>query len=98
MNLSLVTKNQREGIKPYISKGIKISQSAHHKDMFIFTYPDGGFFSINSSAETILALHPPDDTKFIEKEKFEFVHTLNYKPNRVKEKWEKDKVFTSRLN
>lgn len=99
MNLTLVAKYQREAITPYISRGVKISQSAHHKDLFLFSFADGGFFSITSSAENILYLHPPDNSKFEEAEKFNFSKTQNYRPTaQPKEKWQKEKRFTTRLN
>lgn len=99
MNLSEVRSNQKTAIAPYISRGIKISQSAHHKDLFIFSYPDGGFFSISSTAETIQMLHPKDIVEiFREKEKFKFNRTSNYTPTKHSiEKQRKEKRFTTRL-
>ena len=68
---------------PYISKGVKISRSVHHKGMFIFSYPDGGFMNISSTAEIILLSHPPDvyaniHNIFKEHTLFKFTHTSNY--------------------
>jgi len=100
MNLSLVTANQKTAITTYVSRGVKISQSCHHKDMFIFTFPDGGFFSIHSSAEAILKLHPKDIVEnFKEELMFKFNHTSNYKPIKQPiEKWQREQRFTTRLN
>lgn len=100
MNLSEVAKNQRAALDTWISRGVKISQSVHHKDMFIVSYPDGGFFTINSSAEAMQRLHPKDIVEiFREHEKFNFIHTSDYHPiKQPLKKWQKEKKFTTRLN
>lgn len=100
MNLSLISANQKTVLPTWISRGIKISQSCHHKDLFILNYPDGGFVTISSSQEAMQRLHPKDIVEiFREHEQFKFNHTSNYVASKQpKEKWQKEKKFTSRLN
>jgi len=91
MNLSLVTSNQKKALPSWISRGVKISQSCYHKDMFIVSYPDGGFITISSSQEQMQLLHPKDIVEIFKEETvFKFVHTTNYKPvKQPLEKWQK---------
>jgi hypothetical protein len=80
---------------PYISKGVKISRSVHHKGMFILSYVDGGFINVNSSAEQMIALHLPDiGQRFLEHTKFNFTGVSRYQPskNPPKDKWQREKV------
>ena len=79
MNLTEVYRNERDKIANYISRGVKISQSTHHRNMFILSFPDGGFCNITSSAEAILRTHPADKSEFKENGKFNFTHTGRYK-------------------
>lgn len=60
MSLSLVSANQKAALPTWISRGVKISQSCHHKDLFILNYPDGGFVTISSSQEAMQRMHPKD--------------------------------------
>lgn len=45
------------------SKGLSISRSSQHKDMYIITYPDNKFVNLAASEEHMLTTHPPDKAK-----------------------------------
>lgn len=72
-----------EPFTPYISRGVRISQSSHHESMFIFEFADGTFFSVASSASAITSAHPRDENQEFNREYKEFSKTSNYKPQSV---------------
>ena len=41
------------------NKGNKISQSTQHKDLFLVTTPDGGWYSLYSTTDLMEQSHPP---------------------------------------
>lgn len=71
-------------IEPYISKGVKISQSRSHPGIFILSYPDGGFCTISLSPEVIKITHPVDRVEiFKQHDVFKFNRTSNYVPQKM---------------
>lgn len=81
MNLSQIHKTVAES---WVSRGCRISQSAHHKEMFIVSFPDGGFYATSSTYDLMLMLHPRDkDQELKPNPRFKFVHTSNYMPTKM---------------
>lgn len=68
-----------EILKPYTSRGIRISQSTHHESMFIFDLSDGSFYTLTASLQQVLTAHPPDNSRF-ERSYKTFSRTSVYKP------------------
>jgi len=48
-----------EMIRWVTKDNITICKSAQHRDMFIFNYPNGKFFTITGSYDVLLRIHPP---------------------------------------